>query len=180
MPKTKKTLLADFLLPTVLIIGSKYVSVFIFNLVLFLDWRFAFSAYQVFTIPFIQYKNQTDLIMVSSFSTLIMTMVLAVGYSLALYRFQYFHEKFITPKLAARLYSKKKEHLIFQEARAHNQITVWFALAWSTFLVTLLGYLGGTIVLFVVLVNLVIVLLLSSATIFDMHKKSLTLKEKSK
>jgi len=177
MPKTKKTLLADFLLPTVLIIGSKYVSVFIFNLVLFLDWRFAFSAYQVFTIPFIQYKNQTDLIMVSSFSTLIMTMVLAVGYSLALYRFQYFHEKFITPKLAARLYSKKKEHLIFQEARAHNQITVWFALAWSTFLVTLLGYLGGTIVLFVVLV---IVLLLSSSTIFDMHKKSLILKGKSK
>lgn len=100
-----------------------------------------------------------------------MIIVLTIGYSVALYRFQYFHENFIEPKVSASLHSERREYLIFSEARAHTQITVWFTLACVTFLFTLLEFLAGNIVLFVLSVNFIIVALLGSATVFDMHKK---------
>ena len=171
MTKTTRPSFADVLLPLVLVLGSKYISVFIINLVLSLEWVFSFSVSQVFTLPFVQYANLADLMLVNSISSTFMIMVLTIGYSVALYRFQYFHENFVEPKVAASLHSKKREYLIFSEVRAHTQITVWFILACSTFLVTLLEFLAGNIVLFVLSLNFIIVVLLGSATVFDMHKK---------
>ena len=173
MIKTARPPLADILLPLVLVLGSKYISVFIINIVLNLEWVFSFSMSQIFTLPFFRYSNLEDLVLVNSISSLFMIMVLTIGYIGALYRFQFFHENFIEPKVSARLHSKKMEYLIFSETRAHTQITVWFTLACTTFLLTLLEFLAGNIVLFVLSLNLVIVTLLLSATVFDMHKKSL-------
>jgi hypothetical protein len=169
--KTVRPSLADVLLPLVLVLGSKYISVFAINIIFNLDWVFSFSVSQVFTLPFVHYVNLTDLVLVNSISSIVMTVVLTVGYALALYRFQYFHENFIEPKVAASLHSKRRDYLIFSEVRAHTQITVWFTLAGLVFLLTLLEFLAGNVVLFALSANFIIVILLGSATVSDMHKK---------
>lgn len=171
MIKTAYPSFADILLPLVLVLGAKYISVFIINIVLNLEWVFSFSVSQIFTLPFFQYSDLADLVLVNSISSLFMIMVLTIGYTVALYRFQFFHEDFIEPKVSANLHSQKTEYLIFKEARAHIQITVWFILACIIFLISLLEFLAGSMVLFVLSVNFVIVAILLSATVFDLHQK---------
>ena len=100
-----------------------------------------------------------------------MTLVLAVGFTFVIFRFQHYHEWYIEPKLASRLHAKKMEHLILNEVRSHNQITAWFTLAWLVFLLTLLEFLAGSLVLFVLTINFTIVFMLSVVVIFDMYKK---------
>lgn len=159
------------ILPIVLVLGSKYIIVFLLNIIFSYSWKFSFSTSQIFSLPFVQYYNTQNLIMVNSISSFFMTLVLATGFAWTFYRFQFFHENFVEPKVSARLHSNKMESLILKEVSAHSQMTVWFSLAWFTFILILLEFLAGTVTLFVLSTNFIIVLLLSSATIMDMHKK---------
>ena len=178
MLKTARFSLVEAILPVVLVFGAKYISVFVIALLLSLEWAVGFSLSQIFTLPFIQFSNSADLLLVNSVSSLFMTMILTVGYAAALYRFQYFHENFIEPKVAARVHARNMEYLIFKETQAHSQITVWFILSWIVFLLILLEFLAGSAVLFVLVANFIITLLLGSAIVFDMHKKATTLRAK--
>ncbi len=180
MPKASAAPLLEAILPIVLVFGAKYISVFVVALLFSLVWSLSFSASQVFTLPFVQFSSPTDLLLVNSVSSLFMTLVLAIGYTAALYRFQYFHENFIEPKVAARVHTGKMEYLIFKETQAHSQITVWFALSWIVFLLILLEFLANSVVLVVLVANFIITLLLGSAVILDMHKKAITLRAKRK
>lgn len=169
-------LMDALILPVSLVFGSKYIGVFIINLVLSFEWSFSFSASQVFSLPFVHYKSLDELLIANSLSSLIMILVLAVGFTWVFFRFQIFHENFILPKISARLHSKKMEYLIVGEVQAHNQITVWFTLAWLVFLLTLLEFLAGSVVLFVLVVSLTLTLFLSATTLYDMNKKALVKK----
>ena len=84
-------LLDSFILPFVVVLGSKYFSVLVINLVLFINWEFNLSIFQVFSLPFIQYSSDGDLMLVNSISSLVMSLVLAFGFTLILFRFQFFH-----------------------------------------------------------------------------------------
>ncbi len=110
----------------------------------------------------------------NSLSSFIMTLVMAVGFTFVIFRFQYYHEGYIEPKVASRLHTKKMDRLIISEVRSHNQITVWFTLAWLIFLLTLLEFLAGSLVLFVLVINFTIVCMLSVVVVFDMYKKGTT------
>ena len=166
--------LEETIFPLVLVIGSKYISVFLVNLLFSLNWDFSFSASQIFSLPFIQYSSQEDLVAANSLSSFIMTLVMAVGFTFVIFRFQYYHEGYIEPKVASRLHTKKMDRLIISEVRSHNQITVWFTLAWLIFLLTLLEFLAGSLVLFVLVINFTIVCMLSVVVVFDMYKKGTT------
>lgn len=166
-------LLDRLILPIFLVIGTKYISAFVFNLTLSLSWTFNFSDSQIFTLPFIQYSNLEDLIVANSLSSFIMSLVLAIGFIWTIFRFQHFHEYHIPPKVASSLHSRRMEFLIMEEADAHHQITVWFSLAWLIFIVVLLEFLAGSVVLFVLTTTFTIVFFLSAVAIFDVHKKVL-------
>jgi hypothetical protein len=172
MPMVSKVkALEAIILPLVLVIGSKYISVFLVNLIFSLNWGFSFSASQIFSLPFLHYPSQKDLVLANSLSSFVMVLVLAVGFTFVLFRFQHYHEGYIEPKVASRLHAKKMERLIVSEVISHNQITVWFTLAWLIFLLTLLEFLAGSIVLFVLAVNFTIVCMLSVVVVSDMYKK---------
>ncbi len=165
-------LLDGFILPIFLVIGGKYISALFINLIFSFDWRLSTSSSQVFSLPFVQYSNLENLIVANSASSLFMSLVLAVGFTWVIFRFQHFHENYVTPKIASNLHSQKMEYLIIDEVRSHHQITIWFSLAWFTFLLVLLEFLAGSIALFVLITNLTIVLFLSVVILFDMHKKA--------
>ena len=167
-------LLDSFILPFVVVLGSKYFSVLVINLVLFINWEFNLSIFQVFSLPFIQYSSDGDLMLVNSISSLVMSLVLAFGFTLILFRFQFFHEDFISPKVASVLHSKKLSRLIVNKSQSHNQLTNWCILAWATFLIILLEFIGGTVSLIVLVINLTMVSLLSVVLIFDMLRKGST------
>lgn len=173
-------LLVEAILPIVLVVGTKYISVFVINYLLSYSWEFSFSASQVFSLPFIQYSSSNDLLIANSISSLVMIMVLGIGFSFVFFRFQHFHEKFISPKIAANLHVSKIESIIFSEVDAHNQLTVWFTLSWIVFLTALLEFLAGSIVLVVLIIELTVVLFLSLVTLSDMHKKASFKKGKSR
>ncbi len=173
-------LLDSFILPFVVVLGSKYLSALVINLVLSLRWELSFSAYQIFSLPLIQYPSNEDLMLVNSISSLVMSLVLAFGFTLVLFRFQFFHEDFIPPKNASILHSKKMDGLIISKSQSHNQLTTWFILAWVTFLVILLEFIGGSVSLIVLVFNLTMVSLISVVLIFDMLRKGATARVKHK
>ena len=112
----------SFVLPFVLVIGAKYLSALVINLILVINWEPSFSTFQIFSLPFIHYSSGADLLLVNSISSLIMSLVLAVGFTFILFRFQFFHEDFIPPKVASRLHSKKLDRFMISEGQAHNQL----------------------------------------------------------
>lgn len=171
-------LLDSFILPLAVVLGSKYLSALVINLALSLSWEFGFSAYQIFSLPFIQYSSNENLMLVNSISSLVMSLVLAIGFTLILFRFQFFHEDFIPPNIASVLHSKKLDRLIINKSQSHNQLTSWFTLAWVTFLVILLEFIGGTVNLIVLSTNLTMVSLISVVLIFDMLRKGATARAK--
>ena len=152
----------------------------VINLVLSLRWELSFSAYQIFSLPFIQYSSNEDLMLVNSISSLVMSLVLAFGFTLILFRFQFFHEDFIPPKIASILHSKKMDRLIINKSQSHNQLTTWFILAWVTFVVILLEFIGGSVSLIVLIFNLTMVSLINIVLIFDMLRKGATAKARHK
>lgn len=173
-------LLDESILPLFLVFGGKYISALFINLVFSYDWGFSFSVSQVFSLPFVHYSNFGDLLVANSISSFFMSLVLVVGFSWVIFRFQHFHENHISPKIAANLHSQKMEYLIIDEVEFDHQITVWFSLAWLIFILVLLEFLAGNIALFVLSINTATVLFLSVVTIFNLYKKAVTIKVERK
>ena len=168
---SKLGLLDKFILPFLILLGTKYISIFIINLLFSFSWKFGFSFYQVFFLPFIYYSDKRQLIVANSLSSLFVVLVLAIGFTWIIFRFQNFHEHHIKPKTASILHQKKMENLILSDAEFHRQLIVWFSLAWFVFIFILLEFLSGSVILPVLSLNLTVVLFLSLVIISDMFKK---------
>jgi len=172
MSEISKLGLADkFILPLFILLGTKYISIFIINLLFSFNWKFSFSFYQVFFLPFIHYSDKRQLLVANSLSSLFMVLVLAIGFTWIIFRFQYFHEHHIKPKTASNLHLRKMENLILSDAEVHYQLIIWFSLAWFVFIFILLEFLGGSVILPVLSLNLTVVLFLSLVIMSDMYKK---------
>ena len=172
MSEISKLGLADkFILPLFILLGTKYISIFIINLLFSFSWKFGFSFYQVFSLPLIHYSDKRELLAANSLSSLFMILVAAVGFTWIIFRYQHFHEHHVKPKTAANLHLRKMENLILNDSEFHRQLIVWFSLAWFVFIFILLEFLGGSVILPVLSLNLTIVLFLSLVIISDMYKR---------
>ncbi len=167
--------LDEFILPAVVVVGTKYISVFLVAAIFSYSWKPGFHLFQIFSIPFVEFANQQSLIVVNSISSLVTSLVLAAGFTWVFFRMQYFHEDFLPPKVSSKLYQKKMEFLIISDREAAHQVTAWFLIGAGVFLLNLLGFLAGNLVLFVLVISTSTTFFLSTLTILDMTRKGSSL-----
>ncbi|MEX0617273.1 MAG: hypothetical protein WD231_05775 [Candidatus Woykebacteria bacterium] len=156
--------------PIVLVFGTKYIAVLAINLVFDFHWDMGFSSQQVFSLPFINYSNAADLVFTNTLSSFLMVIVLALGFTFILLRFQNFTKNRVKPKVASRLSKKSMEYLLIDEEEAFHQVLAWYVLSWVVFLLVLGEFLASSVSPIVLSFSLTVVFVLTVLSTIEAHK----------
>ena len=134
--------LDKIILPLVLLIGARYLGVFLYALIN--PFQFSFSRnFDLLSLPFVK-GGQEGLLGANSFSWIFTAAVLALAFGFIAFRNLYLHEDLLHPKQATHLHRSKMDHLIVNYQDAFHQGISWWVVALISLSLALADYLSGT------------------------------------
>lgn len=169
MSKSFIKLLDNALLPASLMLVSKFIGVFLTIKVFNLDWVVNQTPNNF--LSFQTVLSSQDVILVTSYSDLIMFGVLALGFSFNLIRAIFFHNSHINSDLINRLASKNLLSLIANSYEIYHSATVWLFFMWAAALMVLSSALTNSIYSWVGLLVLGLSILLTIVFFQDVYKE---------
>jgi hypothetical protein len=180
MPKVSLLKLIDeAVLPVVVIFGSKLLGLFFANNAFNLGG--VFNSYDFsLTTPFFFYPSPTAARIASDFSTLVVYLVIALGFGWVVFRAHHFHLSHLHPTVAKRVFLHEKDFLLVNSYEIYHQAAIWLSLS-SLFLInTFQEYLLKEVSLFVFSFAWVVVMGLILLLFIDLGNEAKTVRSKAK
>lgn len=178
MSKSLIKLIDAALIPAAVMICGKVLGLWFANTVFSLDWTISTDANNFFSVK-VEYATLAQQIVATSYSNLIMFIVVFIGFIIVLIRALFLHTSHISPKMLAKLATNNLLHLIGDSFEVYHRASVWLVIMWLAFLATIVNVIIGTAYTWVGLVTLMctfistIVLLRDVAKEIDIAKNNL-------
>lgn len=160
-------LIDEAILPAVLVIGGKVISLAALVWFLGLSWQFSTTT----LIPTVSFDNPVDLLLVNSYSNLVMFVVIAAGLFWVLFRAHVLHDTHISPSLTLKLLTWDLTAFLTSSFDVFHQAVVWFAFLWLVLLSLGLHVVLGITYFWVFVIALVFSLLLTWLLIEDIERE---------
>lgn len=158
------------ILPSVLIIASKIVSIFVATLIFHLNWQLNFDPVEN-NFLIVQFGSFADLSTAINFSDIITTLVCGLGFSWVVFQANHLNVDKTHPTLISKIYRKGKEFWLTRTGQIYHRAAVWLGLSWVVLFVVLVDVYQGLTSTFVLGVALILTLGLTFA-FYDFVRKS--------
>lgn len=162
-------LIDEAILPAVLIILSKLVSLAALIRALGYSWRLTATG----SFPVLQLGTQKQLLAVNSYSNLLTFLVVAIGLVWILAKAYHFHDSHVTPTMTLRLLSWNLTGLLSDSSEIYSQAIVWLSYAWLLFLLMVLQSMVGLQFVWLTVAVFVVNILLTWLFIHDLEEEIL-------
>lgn len=129
LSKSLSRLIDEAILPAVLLVGSKFLSVILIATLSNSAFNFTFGRF-LFLLPSLSFSTFEAYIFSNSYSNLFTYAVLASGCAFILLRAHFFHSSHVTPTLAAKLVRLRLSSLVSDTFTIYHQAFVWFSFIW--------------------------------------------------
>lgn len=127
--KSLSRLIDEAILPAVLLVGSKFVGVFLLAAISKSAFNFQLGKI-LFVLPSVSFNSFNAYVFSNSYSNLFTYAVLVAGGTFILLRAHFFHSTHITPTLHAKLEKLRLTSLISDTFVIYHQAFIWFAFIW--------------------------------------------------
>ena len=169
MSKSLIKLIDSSLLPAAFMILGKVLGVYLVAKFFNLEWALQNSTSTFFSLrPVFAEK---DLVMVSSYSDLIMFLFVLLGLSFTIFRAIYLHSSHVDPRLVAKLATNNLLDLIKDSFDVYHEAAIWLVFAWASVATIFLNVLLEKTYVWVGLVGLISVLGFSLILLRDVGKE---------
>ncbi len=117
------------------------------------------------------YQSQQDFLIINSYSTLAMVLVLAVGLIYVLIKSHLFHESHVHPHVAARLHSLKLSSFIQTSFDLYSQGAIWLSYSYLLFIATGVMVYFGLLYSWILWVSIILNIISTYLFIIDVEKE---------
>lgn len=128
MYRTVLKFLDELVLPVLVLISARYISIFITSSWLSAQYVFNWDSTDYLSLPFISFPDSMEGLLLNSLSWLFVVFVISVYLGLILFRAFYFHEALLHPTQAQRIHRKNLQFLVIDSREANYHLFVWLAL----------------------------------------------------
>ena len=169
MPKISALKFIDeAILPVALIVGTKFISIFILTIILGFSWSFDSEIKNRLLI--FSFDRFSDLTVVSNVSDIAAVLVGCFGFSWTIFRSQNFRKDAVHPATEVNLRQKSQENLILSKEEGFHQVSVWAIASWFLLFFVLNNVLVGITSFFVLGLGIGVNLALTLAFYKDLVK----------
>ncbi len=158
------------ILPSVIIIATKILAIFVACFLFSINWQFNLSPVEN-NFLILQFDTISDLSTVVNFSDTIVTLVCGVGFIWALFQANHPNINKTHPTVISKIYNKGKEFWLTTTGQVYHQTIVWLGLSWLVLFMVLVNVYQGVTSQFVLGVSLVLTLGLTVA-LYDFARKN--------
>ena len=137
-------LIDEAILPAVLIVSSKILSLAAIIYLFQIPWELSTTAF-----PTLAFTNPSNLIFVNSYSNMVVFISICAGLLWVLVRAHVFHDTHILPSLSIRLLSWDLTGLLTSSHEIFHKAVVWFGFLWLALLFLGLQVLFGVTYLWI-------------------------------
>lgn len=170
LSKILTKLIDKAIVPAVLLIASRLISIFIVSKYFGIDFKITNQGVIV--------QNSYDYIKVNSYSALFMTIMLVIGLFYVLIKSIFFHDSHIKPTVTAKLFSIKAESLIQNSYEIYTQGAVWLTYAYLLLTVSGIMVMSNLMYIWVFYVITGVTLLATLLFVFDVEEEIQIKKDK--
>ncbi len=148
MPKISAVRFIDeVILPIVLVVGVKFLSVLLLTIILGFSWSFDSEVKNRLLI--FSFQRFSELTTVSNISDIAAVLTSCIGFSWVVFRATYFRKDRIHPAAEVLLRQNSREALLFSKEESLHQVTVWLVISWFLLFFVLNNVLVGITSFFV-------------------------------
>ena len=169
MSKSFIKLLDNALLPASLMLVSKFVGIFLVIRAFNLDWLVQQTPNNF--LSFQTVLSAQDVVLVTSYSDLVMFAIVALGFTVNILRAIFLHNSHISPQLLNKLASKNLLSLIKNSYEIYHAASVWLFFLWICQAIVLTNALNNSIYSWVGMMTLLISILLTIVFFQDVYKE---------
>ena len=169
MSKSFIKLLDNALLPASIMLVSKFVGIFLIIRFFNLDW-----VVQQTPNSFLSFQtvlSSQNVVLVTSYSDLIMFAAIALGFTINILRAVFFHNSHISPQLLNRLASKNLMSLIKNSYEIYHAASVWLFFLWISVAIVLTNALNNAIYSWVGISTVLVSILLTIIFFQDVYRE---------
>lgn len=156
-------LIDQAVVPAILLLVTRVVSMLFFANLFNVSYRVDATGFV--------FENQSDYIMVNTYSLLTMLVVLAIGILYIIVKSYAFHDTHITPTLTAKLFSLRLSSFIQTSFDIYSQGAVWLSYVFLMFFIISLLSFFGLVYSWLFFVALIISLGSTVAFVFDVEQE---------
>ncbi|MFA6981530.1 MAG: hypothetical protein WC243_00680 [Patescibacteria group bacterium] len=156
-------LIDQSVIPAILLLTARIVSVVLISRNLGIQYSLGASGFE--------FASQSDYVLVNSYSTLLMVVVLALGLFYIILKSLVFHESHISPRLTAKLFSLRLPAFIQNSFELFSQGVVWLSYLFLLMLVSGVMSLFDLMFSWVFYVSLVLSVVATSIIVLDVEKE---------
>lgn len=169
MPKISALKFVDeAILPIALIVGTKFLSIFILTIILGFSWSFDSEIKNRLLI--FSFDKFSDLTVVSNVSDMAAVFVSCFGFAWIIFRSRNFRKDLVHPATEVKLRQKNQENLILSKEEGLHQESVWLVASWFLMFFILNNVLVGITSFFVLGLGIGVNLALTIAFYKDLLK----------
>jgi len=161
--RTLVRLIDQAIVPAILLLCTRLASVILISY--FIGAKF------VFTTNGFLFEDSSNYVLVNSYSTLAMSVVLSLGLTYILLKALLFHDTHISPKLTTKLFRHKMVTLIQSSFELYSQGVIWLIYLYLISIVALILSIFGVIYSWVAIVSLVLCGLATLLLIMDIENE---------
>lgn len=160
-------LIDETILPAVLVVAVKIISMWVLTVAFGIEWQLSLSA----TASGIEFANHQGLILVNSYSNLMVVVVLTFQLIWVLAKAYHFHETHISPSFTLKLLSLNLTRLISTSVEVYHKALVWLSYLWLVVLLSFVHAAMGLAYGWVVAVSFAVALFVSWLFINDIERE---------
>lgn len=169
MSKSLVKLIDYSLLPAALIIVGKFAGLFLTIRIFSLEWGIESVPNTFFSVRPVFYS--ADIKLASSYSDLILFLVVMMGFSLVLIQAVVFHNSHISPNILSRLANHNLLGLVKSTFEIYHKAAIWTIFLWMTNMMIFLNVALGKTYLWVVVFSVLVSVFLTVFLIRDVSQE---------
>ena len=154
-------LIDQSIIPAILLLSVRVLSIILVSSFFGIDYSLGYSGFE--------FAKPTEYILVNSYSTFFMVMILAVGLFYILLKSFIFHDSHIAPGLTAKVFSLKLSSFIQSSFNLYSQGIVWLSYLYLMMFATGIMALFNLVFPWVFYVSLVLSVLSTALFVYDIE-----------
>ena len=169
MQKSLITILENSLFPSALTIFAKFIGIAIAIAIFNLPYNV--SEYTSSILNGSLTVTQEHSVIISTYSDLIMFLVIGLGFSIQLARAIFFHDSHLSPKFITKLADLNLLNLIRDTYDIYHKASVWLAFLWVAVIIIIINFALGTTLLWVTIVAVLGTVALTMGLVQDAYQE---------
>lgn len=169
MSKSLIKLLDNSLLPASLMIVSKFVGIVVIIQLLNIEWSIRETPNNIFSFQTV--LSTENVLQVTSYSDLLMYLILALGFSVNIFRAVFLHNSHISFEFVSKLASNNLMSLIKNSYEIYHSASIWLVFMWVATLIIIGNVFSGSVYQWVGLASILTSVLLTIVFLQDVYKE---------